>query len=329
MVILPSSIALAASRGFSQTQQAATIVKNENNIPDQSSGRSANWIHFLYAGLIMLVCVAFYQGTQTENLLRKIDSSQRESEALRKNLSRSEREFRESLVNFHTELAALQGELATARQETGTSLEKAQAAKFYADALAGKLEKKRLDQETLQQQLSVELSQVELSADETSLRLNGISTEVGGFKDKLASVRADATQNIGDLDRTRGDLGALKNGIATNSKQIQMLRDQGDKIIFEFSLTKSSGLQRVGDIQVRLTRTDEKRNTFTVEIVADDKRVEKRDKTINEPVQFFVTSRANQPYDLVVNEVGKNSVKGYLAKPNETIARSELQRSTE
>ena len=175
----------------------------------------------------------------------------------------------------------------------------------------------------------MELSQVELSADETSLRLNGISTEVGGVKDKLASVRADATQNIGDLDRTREDLGALKNGIATNSKQIQMLRDQGDKIIFEFSLTKSSGLQRVGDIQVRLTRTDEKRNTFTVEIVADDKRVEKRDKTINEPVQFFVTSRANQPYDLVVNEVSKNSVKGYLAKPNETIARSELQRSTE
>ena len=113
----------------------------------------------------------------------------------------------------------------------------------------------------------------------------------------------------------------MKNGVARNATEIQTLREQGDKSIFEFSLMKSSGLQRVGDIQVRLTRTDEKHNTFTVEIVADDKRVEKRDKTINEPVEFFVASKASQPYDLVVNEVGKNSVKGYLAKPNQTITR--------
>lgn len=294
-------------------------MNDENKTPD--SRFSANWTHFLYAGLILLVCVAFYQGAQTENLLRKITSAQRDNQVLRDNLAHSEQEFRASLVRFHTELADLQGELAAARQETNASLEKAQAARLYADTLAGKLEKKRRDQEQRQQQLSAELSKVKTSADETSMRLNGISSEVGGVRDTLESVRADATQNIADLGQARGDLGLLKNGVARNSAQIQMLREQGDKSIFEFNLTKSSGLQRVGDIQVRLTRTDEKRNTFTVEIVADDKRVEKRDKTINEPVQFFVASKASQPYDLVVNEVGKNSVKGYLAKPNETIAR--------
>ena len=103
----------------------------------------------------------------------------------------------------------------------------------------------------------MELSKVQTSADETSLRLNGISSEVGGVKDALESVRADATKSVADLDQTRGDLGVLKNGIARNAKQIQLLREQGDKNIFEFTLTKSGGLQRVGDIQVKLTRADE------------------------------------------------------------------------
>ena len=304
-------------------------MKNENGNPDPSCRLSANWTHFLYAGLILLVCVAFYQGAQTENLLHKISSSEHANEVLKNTLSRSEQEFRQSLVNFHTELTALQDELATTRQATDTSLKKAQAAKFYADDIAGQLEKKRRDQETRQQQLSAELNKVQISADETSVRLNGISNEVGGVKDTLESVRADTTQNIAELDKTRGDVSLLRNGIARNSSQIQLLREQGDKNIFEFMLTKSGGLQRVGDIQVRLTRTDEKRNTFTMEIVADDKRIEKRDKTINEPVEFFVSSQQSQPYELVVNEVSRNSVKGYLAKPNDMTARSEVQRFTE
>jgi hypothetical protein len=299
-----------------------TAMTNESSAPDPSPPLSANWTHFLYAGLILLICVAFYQGAQTENLLRRIATSQKDNEVIRANLARSEQEFHDSLIRFHTELAGLQGELDAARQETGASLEKAQAAKIYADILAARLEKKRRDQEQQQQQLSAKLSKVETSADEASTRLNGISSEVGGVRDTLESVRADATQNIAELEKTRGDLGTLRNGVARNATEIQALREQGDKSIFEFNLMKSSGLQRVGDIQVRLTRTDEKRNTFTVEIVADDKRVEKRDKTVNEPVEFFVASNASQPYDLVVNEVGKNSVKGYLATPNsETVAR--------
>src|ERR1700723_3586465 len=94
---------------------------------------SANWTHFLYAGLILLVCVAFYQATQTESLLRKIAASQRDNAALRKNLSKSEEEFRTSLVMFSTELTSLRGELADARQQADASLQKAQAATRYTD----------------------------------------------------------------------------------------------------------------------------------------------------------------------------------------------------
>jgi septal ring factor EnvC (AmiA/AmiB activator) len=283
---------------------------------------SANWTHFLYAGLILLVCVAFYQAAQTESLLRKIAASQRDNVTLRKNLSHSEEDFRRSLVMFRTELESLRTELADARQQADASLDKAQAATHYADVLAGNVEKKRRDQEKRQQQLSAQLTQVQKSTEETSTRLNGISNEVGGVLDTLDTVRDAAMQNSADLEHTRGDLGALKNGIATNSKEIQTLRDLGDRDIFEFALTKMGGSQRVGDIQLKLTRTDEKKSSFTVEIAADDKRVEKRDKTINEPVQFFVSSKPTQPYELIVNEVSRNGVKGYLSAPRNTIARN-------
>ena len=296
-------------------------MKQEVRDSEPAPSLSTNWMHFLYAGLILLVCVAFYQGAQTENLLRLVVSAQKENAALRKNLSHSEEDFRGSLVRFHTELSGLQEQLANARQQADSSLEAARAATVYADTVGGKLERKRRDQEKRQQQLSAQLSQVERSTDETSERLAGISNEVGGVRETLASVRADATRNIDELRHARGDVSELKNGVATNSKQIETLRELGDKQIVEFNLKKSAGLQRVGNIQLKLNRTDEKRNTFTLEIAADDKLVEKRDRTINEPVEFFVSSKPSQPYELVVNEVGKNTVKGYLATPKEIYVR--------
>ena len=296
-------------------------MKQEVRDSEPAPSLSTNWMHFLYAGLILLVCVAFYQGAQTENLLRLVVSAQKENAALRKNLSHSEENFRASLVRFHTELSGLQEQLANARQQADSSLEAARAATVYADTVGGKLERKRRDQEKRQQQLSAQLSQVERSTDETSERLAGISNEVGGVRETLASVRADATRNIDELRHARGDVSELKNGVATNSKQIETLRELGDKQIVEFNLKKSAGLQRVGNIQLKLNRTDEKRNTFTLEIAADDKLVEKRDRTINEPVEFFVSSKPSQPYELVVNEVGKNTVKGYLATPKEIYVR--------
>jgi hypothetical protein len=111
--------------------------------------------------------------------------------------------------------------------------------------------------------------------------------------------------------------------IATNSEEIQMLRDLGDRNVYEFTVAKSDGMHRIGDIAVVLSRTDAKKNLFTVEILAADQRVEKRDKTVNEPVQFYVPGKGSQPYELVVNEVGKNTVKGYLATPKISMARND------
>ena len=70
-----------------------------------------------------------------------------------------------------------------------------------------------------------------------------------------------------------------------------------------------------------LKKTDPKKNKYTIELVADDKRVEKKDKNLNEPVQFYV-AKARQPYEIVVNEVKKDQIVGYLTTPKVQSARN-------
>jgi hypothetical protein len=76
----------------------------------------------------------------------------------------------------------------------------------------------------------------------------------------------------------------------------------------------------VGDVRLRLKKADPHRNEYTIEVLADDRLVEKKDRTANEPVQFYV-AKARQPYEIVVNEVKKGGIVGYLATPMVEIAR--------
>ena len=88
-----------------------------------------------------------------------------------------------------------------------------------------------------------------------------------------------------------------------------------------FSLPKSGVPQKVGDIQLMLKKLDPKKNRYTVELVLDDKHIEKRDKTINEPVQFYSGARSRQPLEVVVYQIDKDKIVGYLAAPKVQVAR--------
>jgi hypothetical protein len=80
---------------------------------------------------------------------------------------------------------------------------------------------------------------------------------------------------------------------------------------------KSKAAQRVGPIQVTLNKTDPRKSKFTVTVVVDDKTIEKKDKTSGEPVQFYVAHTRGTPYEIVVFDVGKNQITGYLSTPKD------------
>ena len=188
-------------------------------------------------------------------------------------------------------------------------------AKLDADKKVQELEK-TLKQETraVAGELTSKINEAKEQTQAVNKAVGEVSTEVGAVKSDVANTKTELEKTIGDLKRVRGDLGEQSGLVATNGKELQALIALGERNYFKFSLPKAKEPQRVGDVMLTLKRSDTKKNKFTIELIADDKRVEKKDKSINEPLQFY-TSKARQPYEIVINEVGKDLIVGYLATP--------------
>jgi hypothetical protein len=163
-------------------------------------------------------------------------------------------------------------------------------------------------------QLSDLKQETSAKLDDTSTKLNDTSVKLNDTSDKLNRVSGDLDQTGSDVKRVVGDLGVVSGQVATNAKELSALREQGERNYIEFNLSKVNEPQKVGDIRLVLKKSDAKHNRYTLQVLADDKIVEKRDKTINEPVQLYVSGN-RQPYEIVVNQVKKNEVVGYLSTP--------------
>ena len=179
----------------------------------------------------------------------------------------------------------------------------------YADEQSKRLE---AEQQKSAQQLNSSISDVKTATDSVNAKVADVNNDVAGVKTDLSSTKADLNQTKSTLQHVAGDLGVTSGLVATNGQQIEELRRRGERDIVEFSLKKQKNMQKVADISLRLEKTDPKRNKFTVVLVADDKTTEKKDRNINEPLQFYVSKSL---YEVVVNTVGKDQINGYLSRP--------------
>jgi F0F1-type ATP synthase membrane subunit b/b' len=220
-------------------------------------------------------------------------------------------------------LTSLKDELETARRQASMAAGQARIeAQKHAEELAKRLAVEQQRQVAAAQQMKSELTQAVSDVEKNaSSKITEVSTEVGQVKTDVASTKSELEKTVSDLKRVRGDLDGTSSIVATNGKELLALRQLGDRNYFEFNLTKSKEPRRIGDVAVVLKKADAKKNKFTIEVIADDKRVEKKDKNTNEPVQFYV-SKARQPYEIVVNEVKKNQIVGYLSTPKVQTTRS-------
>jgi hypothetical protein len=201
-----------------------------------------------------------------------------------------------------------------ASQQVGAA--KIEATK-HADELAAKLAQEQARQ---QQVVKAQISEVKEATSANNAKIDGVNTEVGAVKTDVAQTKSDLEKTVSELKRVNGDLSSQGSLIATNGKELAALRELGERNYVEFKLGKSKAPQKVGDISLLLRKTDPKKNQFTIAVLADDKTTEKKDKSINEPVQFLV-SKAKQPYEIVVNEVKKDLIVGYLSVPKVQQAR--------
>jgi len=289
------------------------------------SGGSGAKIPILFGAVVALVGASLYQFYEVRQVRADLEATRT---ALLEEISKVHETSTVSSKTNRQSVDSLKSQMEEARRQASILAGQAKIdATKHADELAEKLEKAQQEQagklaETASAVSSVtgEVSKVKEDANTTKTRVGEVSTDLATVKTDAAATKAELEKTISDLKSTRGDLGVQSGLIATNSKELAALRQLGERNYTEFRLTKTKSPSKVGEVQLRLKSADMKKNRYTIELIADDKLVEKKDKTINEPVQFML-SRATQPFEIVVNEVKKDMIAGYISAPKVQQAR--------
>jgi hypothetical protein len=141
-----------------------------------------------------------------------------------------------------------------------------------------------------------------------------VRSDFGGLRNDAATLRSDLEATKARLEQTIGDLGIQSGLIATTRDQLDVLKQRGERNYFEFTLSKGGRPMPVNTVSLQLKKTNQKKGKFTLNVISDDKTIEKKDRNLNEPVQFY-TGRDRNLYELVVFAVEKDKVTGYLATP--------------
>ena len=143
--------------------------------------------------------------------------------------------------------------------------------------------------------------------------VSGVKSEVGTAKTDIQKTQTDLAATNAKLERAIGDLGVQSGLIAHTAAELDILKRKGDRNYYDFTLQKGARTP-VSTISLQLKKVDPKKSKFTLNVIADDRTIEKKDRTIGEPLQFY-TGRDKMLYELVVFTAAKNSITGYLATP--------------
>ncbi len=206
---------------------------------------------------------------------------------------------------------SLRGEVLMTQEKLGVTQRDLSRARELARNL-GQEQKKVAEQAATQ--IGQVGQQVSSLREESTAKLGALSGDVTTAKQDIAATRKDLEQTRLQLTTAIGDISKAGVLIARNHDELVELKRRGERNYFEFDLPKEKQPRRIGDVSLLLKKADPKRQRYTLEVIAEDVRTEKKDKTVNEPVQFYM-GRSRALYEVVVNRVGKDRITGYVATP--------------
>ncbi len=273
------------------------IPSPEESYRYESTG-TPRWIAVLFVVLIAALAVFGYFGYSTESKLSLDLSKQQDQNKI----------LTAQLDQANTRIADLKSKVEITVQRVGLTQSELAQAKSRAETI-------RKEQQASDLKLTTQLTQAQKENDE---KIGAVATEVGGAKKDIEATRSDLEATKGKLDRSLGDMNVMSGLIAHSRDDLDELRRRGDRNYYEFTLQRSKNAQRVGPVQMSLSRVDQKKSKYTMTVFVDDRAIEKRDKTSGEPVQFYVKGSSRMaPYEIVVFDVGRNQINGYLATPKD------------
>jgi len=274
------------------------------NVPEPSGNETnfyeaaptPRWIIVVFVAAFVLIGYLLYAGNAAETKLESDLAQANSKEAI----------LSVQIDQTNSRVADLKGQLEVTTQKLGFT----QAELAQARALAQNI---RETQKESDDKLTAQIGQVK---QDTDTKIGQVSTDLTGAKGDISATKQDLEATKAKLTSTVGDLGVQSGLIARNQEELDQLKRSGERNIFELHLTRSKKPTHVGPIQVTLTKTDPKKFRYTLIVVADDKTIEKKDKTADEPVQFYIKG-ATHPYGIVVFDVTKDKVNGYLSTPKD------------
>jgi cell division protein FtsB len=201
-----------------------------------------------------------------------------------------------------------------ANLETRANVGEEQAAKFKAQAEVY-AERLGLTQKELDRMATL----AKKYREEWTAQIGALTGEMGQVKQKLDEHGKAIEETRGALQRAIGDLGEQSGLIARNYEEVQDLKRKGERDYFDFNIKKQKEFDRVGPIALRLRNADQKKSRYTITLLADDREIEKKDKTLLEPVQFYMKGKRTVN-ELVVYEITKDRIIGYLSATREAPA---------
>jgi hypothetical protein len=153
-------------------------------------------------------------------------------------------------------------------------------------------------------------------------RWKRVESQLAEHRSQLADQRERIAQTQEDVRRTGDQLDGkitstrdeLNRSIVTTHDDVALLQKRGERSIYEFDLVKSKSFQRVGPLSLSLRKADTKHRSYDLSLMLDDKPVEKQHVNLSEPI-WITLADLPQPVQLVVNQIDKNRVRGYVSAP--------------
>ena len=278
-------------------------VEERSTVGSSSASKGPFLLYVLLAVVTIYIIMSFYLIFNTLGRLESTEAGQWASiEALKQRQSKTERELTASNDALAQRLGVTEQDLQWSLQVRADELQRQQR------GLA-----KRLQNQAEKQQEQI---------GQVSGEVSNVRTELGGAKTEIAATRNALASTNAKLDSAIGDLTGQSHLIARTREELEQLRHRGDRSYFEFTLYKGSSPTPVSTVSLQLKKVNAKKNRFTLNVLADDRIVEKKDRGIAEPLQFY-TGRDHILYEVVIWTTENNRVTGYLSTPKSiTIAAS-------
>jgi len=268
----------------------------------QEPASTPRWIPILIVALLLGIAglgyAAYSSHQQLTQMQSDLDKSNSHADLLSKELDET-----------NTRVAQMRGQLDVTSQKLGLTQDELARARTLSQQI-------QKQQEESDAKLGAQIGQIGQAQQQSDQKLGQVTTDLGGAKTDIASTQKDLADTKAKLTSAVGDLNGQGVLIARTRDDLDALRRLGERNIFDFNLTKSKQPQHIGPIQAKLQSTDPKHYKFSLTLIADDKTIEKKDRSVDEPMQFYV-AHSRVPYEMVVFEVSKDRVAGYVSTPKD------------